>query len=93
MLKCHVLLDLKIGEFDHADAGKMNVYLNYFKKNEMTDGDNPPIGIILCANKNQTLVEYATTGLPNEIFVSKYLLQLPSKETLEEFIRKEFENE
>lgn len=93
ILKCHVLIDLKLGKFDHADAGQMNVYLNYFKKNEMTDGDNPPIGIILCANKNQTLVEYATTGLPNEIFVSKYLLQLPSKETLEEFIRKEIENE
>ena len=92
ILKCHVLIDLKLGKFDHADAGQMNVYLNYYKQNEMTQGDNPPIGIILCANKNQTLVEYATAGLANDIFVSKYLLQLPSKESLEEFIRKEIQN-
>jgi predicted nuclease of restriction endonuclease-like (RecB) superfamily len=89
ILKCHVLIDLKIGAFDHADAGQMNVYLNYFRKNEMTEGDNPPIGIILCANKNEALVEYATTGLTNEIFVSKYQVQLPSKEVLETFIRNE----
>lgn len=92
ILKCHILIDLKLGKFDHADAGQMNVYLNYYKEKEMTQGDNPPIGIILCANKNQTLVEYATSGLANDIFVSKYLLQLPSKESLEEFIRKEIEN-
>jgi predicted nuclease of restriction endonuclease-like (RecB) superfamily len=60
ILKCHVLLDLKVGEFDHADAGQMNMYLNYYRKNEMTEGDNPPVGIILCANKNDALVEYAT---------------------------------
>lgn len=92
ILKCHVLIDLKIGAFDHADAGQMNVYLNYFRKNEMTEGDNPPIGIILCANKNETLIEYATTGLTNEIFVSKYQVQLPSKEVLETFIKNELKN-
>ena len=82
ILKSHVLLDLKVGAFDHADAGQMNVYLNYYRKNEMTDGDNPPVGIILCANKNDALVEYATAGLPQEVFVSKYLVQLPSVEEL-----------
>jgi predicted nuclease of restriction endonuclease-like (RecB) superfamily len=92
ILKCQVLIDLKIGAFDHADAGQMNVYLNYFRKNEMTDGDNPPVGIILCANKNEALVEYATTGLTNEIFVSKYQVQLPSKEVLETFIKNELKN-
>ena len=89
ILKCHILIDLKIGQFDHADAGQMNMYLNYYRKNEMTEGDNPPVGIILCANKNDALVEYTTTGLTNEIFVSKYMVQLPSKEELEAFIEKE----
>jgi predicted nuclease of restriction endonuclease-like (RecB) superfamily len=74
ILKCHVLLDLKVGEFDHADAGQMNVYLNYYRFNEMTEGDNPPVGIILCASKNDALLEYATSGLPQEVFVSKYLV-------------------
>ena len=86
ILKCHVLLDLKVGEFDHADAGQMNVYLNYFRKNEMTDHDNPPVGIILCASKDNALVEYATTGLPQEVFVSKYLVQLPTVEELKMLI-------
>jgi len=93
ILKCHVLFDLKVGEFDHADAGQMNVYLNYFSKNEMTEGDNPPVGIILCANKNDALVEYATSGLSQEVFVSKYLIQLPSVEELKLLIasdRKKF---
>lgn len=84
ILKCHVLFDLKVGAFDHADAGQMNMYLNYYKKNEMTEGDNPPVGVILCANKNDALVEYTTAGLAHEIFVSKYLIQLP---TIDELIR------
>ena len=82
ILKCHILLDLKIGDFDHADAGQMNVYLNYYKENEMTANDNPPIGIILCSQKDNALVHYATGGLSKEIFVSKYKLQLPSEEEL-----------
>ncbi|HAD14442.1 MAG TPA: cytoplasmic protein, partial [Saprospirales bacterium] len=86
VLKCHVLLDLKIGKFDHADAGQMNVYLNYYRKNEMTELDNPPIGIILCADKEDSLVEYATIDMPHEVFVSKYLVALPSVETLKKLI-------
>jgi predicted nuclease of restriction endonuclease-like (RecB) superfamily len=89
ILKCHILIDLKIGGFDYADAGQMNMYLNYFAKNEKTEGDNPPIGIILCADKNDALVEYTTTGLSNEVFVSKYMVQLPSKAELENFISRE----
>jgi hypothetical protein len=81
-----------MGQFDHADAGQMNLYLNYYRKNEMTEGDNPPVGIILCADKNDALVEYATTGLSNDVFVSKYLVQLPSKEVLEAFIKNELKN-
>ncbi|WEK20707.1 MAG: PDDEXK nuclease domain-containing protein [Candidatus Pedobacter colombiensis] len=89
ILKSHILLDLKLGRYDHADAGQMNLYLNYYRKHEMSEGDNPPVGIILCADKNDALVEYTTTGLSNEVFVSKYLVQLPSKEALETFIRNE----
>ncbi|MBV7533186.1 YhcG family protein [Chitinophaga sp. sic0106] len=89
ILKCHVLLDLKIGEFTHADAGQMNVYLNYYNEHEKSEGDNPPVGIILCANKNENLVRYATTGLPQQVFVSKYLINLPSEAELAKIIEEE----
>jgi predicted nuclease of restriction endonuclease-like (RecB) superfamily len=86
ILKCHILIDLKIGEFDHSDAGQMNVYLNYFKENEMSENDNPPIGIILCSQKDTALVHYATGGLSQEVFVSKYKLQLPTEAELRALI-------
>lgn len=86
ILKCHILIDLKIGDFDHSDAGQMNLYLNYFKENEMLENDNPPIGIILCSQKDNALVHYATGGLSKEIFVSKYKLQLPTEEELKNLI-------
>lgn len=89
ILKSHILIDLKIGKFDHADAGQMNVYLNYYKDNEMSDGDNPPIGLILCGSKGEVLAKYATSGMDNQLFVSKYLVQLPDKKILENFIKKE----
>lgn len=89
ILKCHVLLDLKIGEFDHGDAGQMNVYLNYYKENEIEPSDNPPIGIILCAGKNDSLVKYATMGLSQQVFVSKYLINLPTEKQLQEIINEE----
>lgn len=89
ILKCHVLVDLKIGEFSHADAGQMNVYLNYYKENEIQHGDNSPVGIILCAGKNEALVKYATTGLPQKVFVSKYMVNLPSEKELGRIIEEE----
>ena len=95
ILKCHILIDLKIGEFDHSDAGQMNVYLNYFTENEMSENDNPPIGIILCSQKDNALVHYATGGLSQEIFVSKYKVQLPTEEEFRNLIEQEvksFEN-
>jgi len=92
ILKSHILIDLKIGKFDHADAGQMNVYLNYYKENEMSENDNPPIGLILCGDKSETLAKYATSGMDNHLFVSKFLVNLPEKKVLEEFIRNEFEN-
>ena len=91
ILKSHILIDLKIGKFDHADAGQMNVYLNYCKENMMSEGDNPPIGLILCGSKGEVLARYATSGIDNQLFISKYLVKLPEKNVLEEFIRKEIE--
>ena len=86
ILKTHILLDLKIGEFDHSDSGQMNVYLNYYKDHEFTKGDNNPIGIILCSGKNEALVKYATMGLSQQVFVSKYLINLPSEKELQKII-------
>ncbi|MCB9333016.1 MAG: DUF1016 family protein [Lewinellaceae bacterium] len=74
---------------DHADAGQMNLYLNYYRENEMTAGDALPVGVILCAQKNRALVHYATGGLPQQIFVSKYLLNLPSEEELRQIVQEE----
>jgi predicted nuclease of restriction endonuclease-like (RecB) superfamily len=88
ILKCFVLIDLKRGEVDHQDMGQMNLYLNYFKKEENTDGDSPPIGIVLGAYKDQILVEYATENISNQLFVSKYQLYLPAKAELAHELQK-----
>ncbi|SDY80115.1 PDDEXK nuclease domain-containing protein [Hymenobacter psychrophilus] len=90
-MKRHVLVDLKIGAFSHADAGQMNVYLNYYRENEMSEGDNPPVCLILCAQKNDTLVRYATTGLSEQLFVSRYQVNLPSEAELQQLVREEQE--
>ncbi len=87
ILKCFVLIDLKIGNVTHADVGQMNLYLNYFKKEEMTVGDNEPIGIILTKGKEKIMVEYALGGISNKLFISKYSLYLPNKKELEEKVR------
>jgi len=89
MLKCNVLIDLKLREYTYADAGQMNLYLSYYKENEMSEGDNPPIGIILCSDKNDTLVKYSSAGMDDQLFVSKYLVKLPEKKVLENFMKKE----
>lgn len=91
ILKCHVLIDLKIGEFDHSDAGQMNMYLNYYADNEMQQNDKNPIGIILRAGKNDTLVKYSVGGLSEKIFVSKYMINLPSEKELKKIIKAEQE--
>ena len=91
ILKTHILLDLKIGEFDHSDSVQMNVYLNYYKDNEFTKGDHDPIGIILCSGKNEALVKYAAMGLPQQVFVSKYLINLPTENELKKIIEDEKE--
>lgn len=88
ILKCFVLIDLKRGEIDYQDIGQMNLYLNYFKKEENTEGDNEPIGILLGAYKDHVLMEYATENISNQLFVSKYQLYLPEKEKLEAELNK-----
>ena len=84
ILKCFVLIDLKRGEVDHNDVGQMNLYLNYFKKEETTEGDNEPIGIVLGAYNDHILIEYATENINNQLFVSKYQLYLPNKDEWEQ---------
>jgi Uncharacterized conserved protein len=86
ILRCFVLIDLKINEVKHDDIGQMNMYMGYFAKEENYEGDNPPIGIILSKNKDELLVEYATYGMNSQLFVSKYQLYLPNKEELRTLI-------
>ena len=82
-LRCFVLIDLKTKKIDHGDIGQMNLYLSYFKKEEMVSDENPPTGIILTKEKDEILVEYATEGITNKLFVSQYQLYLPDKKELE----------
>ena len=82
ILRCFVLIDLKLDDVQHHDIGQMNLYLGYFANEENVEGDNPPIGIILSRNKNELLVEYATYGMNSQLFVQKYQLYLPDREAL-----------
>lgn len=82
ILKCFILFDLKRGEIDHEDIGQMNFYLNYFAKEENMPDDNPPIGVVLGAYKDEVLVEYALESITSQLFVSKYQLYLPDKAQL-----------
>ena len=83
ILKCFVLIDLKIEEIKHSDIGQMNMYLNYFKTEICQPDDNPPIGIVLGAKKDELLMEYATQGVTNQLFTARYQLYLPKKEELQ----------
>jgi len=89
ILKCHVLLELKasaFAAFSHEHLGQLNTYVSFYRRNMMPPGDNPPVGLLLCTRKDHTLVEYALADLPNQLFVSKYQLELPSKEQIQEFM-------
>lgn len=89
ILHCNVLVELKTERFNHTHAGQLNLYLEYFKKYEMAPGDNPPVGILLCTDKDQEHVEFATAGLDDKVFVAKYLVALPNEKELEQFIKNE----
>jgi len=82
LLKCFILIDLKTDELNHSDIGQMNFYLNYFKESEKAEGENNPIGLILCAKKDDIFAKYVLGGLSNKIFASKYKLALPSEKEL-----------
>ena len=86
ILKCHVIVELKIDKFRHEYASQLNLYLNYYKAEVMQPDDNPPIGILLCTEKGDTMVKYATAGLDPNIFVQKYMIELPSEEEIKRFI-------
>ena len=87
ILKCFVLIDLKISDVEHYDIGQMNMYLNYFATEQNVADDNPPIGIILAKEKDEVMVEYALGGITNNIFVTKYQLYLPDRQLLEDKIK------
>jgi predicted nuclease of restriction endonuclease-like (RecB) superfamily len=89
ILKCHVLVELKIGSFSHEHIGQLKTYVKYYRKEVMQPDDNPPVGILLVTNKNNALVEYAIDDNDENIFVSKYILELPSKEQLIRYINEE----
>lgn len=87
ILHCNIIIELKNDEFRHEHLGQLNAYVSYYKENEMHKGDNPPIGILLCTKAGKKMVEYAIAGMDNNLFVSTYLLRLPDKSLLEQFIK------
>ena len=87
--KCFVLIDLKLGKLTHQDIGQMQMYLNYYKRTQKIEGENDPIGILLCSDKNDTVVEFTLPDGKQEIFASRYKLSLPSKQELKTEIQKE----
>ena len=89
IFKAHCLVELKAHQLDYADVAQLNMYLNYYRKNEMQPDDNPPVGILMCTEVGAETAEYATAGLDQQLFISKYELQLPSPEKITAFLRQE----
>lgn len=87
-LRCLVVIDLKVGKFSHADAGQMHLYLNYAKENWTNKDENPPVGLILCAEKDSAVAKYALEGLPNKVIASEYKLALPDEKILRDELNK-----
>jgi len=86
ILKCHVLVELKVAQFSHEHMGQLKTYVSWYKRNMMTAGDNPPVSILLCTHKGHTLVEYALADMDSRLFVSKYQLELPSRDEMQRFL-------
>ena len=89
LLHCNVIVELKVGKFRIEHAAQLHAYISYFKDCEMVDGDNPPIGILLCTEKGPKMVQYVLNGMDEKLFVSTYKLQLPDRRQLENFLIKE----
>lgn len=92
ILHCNVIVELKDDEFRHADLSQLNAYVSYFREHEMNEGDNPPVGILLCTRKGEKMVEYALAGMDNNLFVSTYMLSLPNKQMLQDFLIREIQS-
>ena len=91
LLHCNVIIELKVDRFKIEYASLLNAYVSYYRFEEMTEGDNPPIGILLCTEKGPKMVQYVLNGMDENLFVSKYMLQLPDKKQLEDFLNREIE--
>ena len=91
ILKCFVLIDLKIGDLTHQDLGQMQMYVHYYERELMNEGDNPPIGIVLCADKSESIVRYTLPENETHVFASKYKLYLPSEEELQKELKREYQ--
>ncbi len=89
LLKCFVLIDLKVGDLTHQDIGQMQMYVNYYTRELMNEGDNPPIGILLCSDKSEAVVKYTLSEDDTQIFASKYQMYLPTEEELKQEIQRE----
>ena len=87
MARCFVIIDLKIGKLSYQDIGQMQMYVNYFKKTQMIEGENEPIGILLCADKDDAVVEMTLGDNVKNVYASKYLTYMPSKEELLKLIQ------
>ena len=87
ILKCFVLIDLKMGQLTHQDIGQMQMYVNYYTRELMNEGDNPPIGIVLCADKSDAIVKYTLPENNSQIFASKYFTYLPTEDELKRELR------
>jgi len=91
ILKCFVLIDLKLGDLTHQDLGQMQMYVNYYTREMMNEGDSPPIGIVLCADKSDTVVKYTLSEENTQIFASKYKLYLPTEDELRRELQREYD--
>jgi len=91
ILKCFVIIDLKVGKLTHQDLGQMQMYVNYYTRELMNEGDNLPIGIVLCADKSDSVVKYTLPEGNNQIYASKYKLYMPTEEELKRELAKEQE--
>jgi len=89
ILKCYLLIDLKIGELAHQDVGQMDSYVRMFDDKYIAEGDNPTIGLILCAKKNKTIARYSVLNDSKQLFASKYMLYLPTEEELQRELERE----
>ena len=89
ILKCFVLIDLKLGDLTHQDLGQMQMYVNYYTRELMNEGDNPPIGIVLCADKSDAIVKYTLPEDNKQIFASRYMTYIPSEEEFKRELRLE----